>query len=135
MLLAVDKSPSPSVFVFTVMRTSIFGSSPASANVEGEFADIHALEWVSHLRMELAEVAVKLGVEDIDLSSLERAEPRRLTQQASRIAFELGYAGVFNHSRYGQSIENWAIFEDWTKNENTRGIPIHCRLELLWPAR
>jgi hypothetical protein len=37
-----------------------------------------------------------------------------LTGQAGRIAFELGYAGVFYHSRYGHSIENWAIFEDWT---------------------
>ena len=58
-----------------------------------------------------------MGWEDIDLSSLERAEPRRLTQQASRIAFELGFAGVFYHSRYGHSIENWAIFEDWAVPE------------------
>jgi len=65
---------------------------------------------------------VKLGIENIDLSSLERAEPRRLTQQAGRIAFELGYAGVFYHSRYGHSIENWAIFEDWTMSER---FPIH----------
>jgi hypothetical protein len=35
-----------------------------------------------------------------------------LTQQAGRLAFELGYAGVYYHSRYGHSIENWAIFED-----------------------
>jgi hypothetical protein len=57
------------------------------------------------------------GMEDIDLSSLQRAEPRLLTQQAGRIAFELGYAGLFYHSRYGHSIENWAIFEDWTMSE------------------
>ena len=59
---------------------------------------------------------------DIDLSSLEPAEPRVLTQQAGRIAFELGYAGVFYHSRYGHSIENWAIFEDWTMPDR---FPIH----------
>ena len=40
------------------------------------------------------------------------AEPRRLTQQAGRVAFELGYAGVYYDSRYGHSIENWAIL-DW----------------------
>jgi len=56
-------------------------------------------------------------MEDIDLSSLERAEPRLLTQRAGRIAFELGYAGVFYHSRYGHSIENWAVFEDWTMSD------------------
>ena len=60
---------------------------------------------------------MKLGMEDIDLSSLERAEPRRLTQQASRVAFELGFAGVYYHSRYGHSIENWAVFEDWTMSD------------------
>lgn len=98
----------------TVRRAWLKGRCIGSANVEGEYADIYALEWVSHLRAALAEVAVKLGMEDIDLSSLERAEPRQLTQRASRIAFELGFAGVFYHSRYGHSIENWAIFEDWT---------------------
>ena len=52
---------------------------------------------------------MKLGITEIDLSSLERAEPSLLTQQAGRIAFELGYAGVFYRSRYGHSIENWAL--------------------------
>ena len=55
---------------------------------------------------------MKLGMEDIDLGSLEQAEPRQLTQRAGRIAFELGFAGAFYHSRYGHSLENWAIFED-----------------------
>lgn len=45
-----------------------------------------------------------------------------MTQRAGRIAFELGYAGVFYHSRYGHSIENWAIFEDWAVPER---FPIH----------
>jgi hypothetical protein len=61
-------------------------------------------------------------MEDIDLSSLQRAEPRLLTQRAGRIAFELGFAGDFYHSRYGHSIENWAIFEDWTTLDR---FPIH----------
>ena len=106
----------------TVRRAWIKGRCIGTANVEGEYADIYALGWVSHLRSALAGIAVKLGMEDIDLSSLERAEPRLLTQQAGRIAFELGYAGVFYHSRYGHSIENWAIFEDWTMPER---FPIH----------
>lgn len=86
------------------------------------YADIYALGWVSHLRTALAGIAVKLGMKDFDLSSLEPAEPRLLTQRAGRIAFELGFAGVFYHSRYGHSIENWAIFEDWTISER---FPIH----------
>jgi hypothetical protein len=106
----------------TVRRAWIKGRFIGTANVEGEYADIYALGWVSHLRTALAAVAVKLGMEDFDLSSLERAEPRLLTQQAGRSAFELGYAGVCYHSRYGHSIENWAIFEDWAMSER---FPIH----------
>jgi len=101
----------------TVHRAWIKGRCIGTANVEGEYADIYALGWVSHLRSALAGIAVKLGMEDIDLSSLERAEPRLLTQRAGRIAFEFGFAGVFYHSRYGDAIENWAIFEDWTRSE------------------
>ena len=73
----------------TVRKAWIKGRCFGSANVEGEYADIYALAWVSHLRLALAGTAVKLGMKDIDLSSLERAEPRLLTQQAGRIAFEL----------------------------------------------
>ena len=62
-------------------------------------------------------------MEDIDLSSLERAEPRPLTQRAGLIAFELGCAGVFYHSCYGHSLENWAIFEDWAAMPER--FPIH----------
>jgi len=61
-------------------------------------------------------------MDDFDLSSLERAEPRQLTQHAGRNAFELGYAGICYHSRFGHSIENWAIFEDWAISER---FPIH----------
>jgi hypothetical protein len=101
----------------TVRRAWLKGRCIGTANVEGEYADIYALGWVSHFRTTLAGIAVKLGMKDFDLSSLEPAEPRLLTQRAARIAFELGYAGVFYHSRYGHSIENWAIFEDWTMSE------------------
>jgi hypothetical protein len=95
----------------TVRKAWLKGRCIGTANVEGEYADIYALGWVSHLRTALAGVAIKLGLKDFDLSSLEPAEPRLLTQQAGRIAFRLGFAGVFYHSRYGRSIENWAIFE------------------------
>jgi hypothetical protein len=96
----------------TVRRAWIRGRCIGRANVEGEYADIYAIGWVSHLRAALASIAVKRGMEDIDLSSLERSEPRLLRQQAGRITFELGYAGVCYHPRYGHSIENWEIFED-----------------------
>jgi hypothetical protein len=58
-------------------------------------------------------------VKDIDLSTLENAEPRRLTQLASRQAYRLNFAGIFYRSRYGHSLENWAIFEPFPL-ENTQ---------------
>jgi RES domain-containing protein len=82
-----------------------------TAELNGLFADIYAVSWVSHLRRSLASEAMRLGVQDIDLSVLERAEPRRLTQLASRQVYVLNFAGVFYRSRYGHSLENWAVFE------------------------
>ena len=81
------------------------------AKIDGVFADIYAASWVSHLRKTLAAEALRLGVKDIDLSTLENAEPRRLTQLASRQAYRLNFSGIFYRSRFGHSLENWAIFE------------------------
>jgi hypothetical protein len=106
----------------TARRAWIKGRCIGTANVEGEHAEIYALGWVSHLRSPLAEIAVKLGMEDIDLSSLERAEPRPVDTAGRPERIELRYAGVYYHSRYGHSIENWAIFEDWAISER---FPIH----------
>jgi hypothetical protein len=61
------------------------------AKIDGVFADLYAVSWVSHLRRSLAAEALRLGVNDIDLSTLENAEPRRLTQLASRQAYQLQY--------------------------------------------
>ena len=81
------------------------------ATLNGTFADIYAAAWVGLLRRTLAAEALRLGIRDIDLSTLETAEPRRLTQLASRQAYRMNLAGVFYHSRHGHSLENWAIFE------------------------
>ena len=81
------------------------------ATLNGIFADIYAAAWVALLRRTLAAEALRLGIREIDLSTLETAEPRRLTQLASRQANRMNFAGVFYRSRYGHSLENWAIFE------------------------
>ncbi|HEY0308140.1 MAG TPA: RES family NAD+ phosphorylase [Acidobacteriaceae bacterium] len=84
------------------------------AVIQGSYADIYAAGWVSHLRNLLAGDALRLGMKDIDLSTLEAAEPRRLTQLASRQAYRLNLAGIFYRSRYGHSLENWALFEPFS---------------------
>jgi hypothetical protein len=89
------------------------------AQIDGVFADIYGIAWVSQLRRTLAGEALRLGMKEIDLSSLERAEPRRLTQLASRKAYLLSFAGIFYRSRYGQTLENWAIFEPFALQQAT----------------
>lgn len=81
------------------------------AEPSGTFADIYSVSWVSHLRRSLAAEALRLGFHDVDTSTLERAEPRRLTQLASREVYRRGYDGIYYRSRYGHSLKNWAIFE------------------------
>jgi hypothetical protein len=95
----------------TLPREWLAARTMGSAEIDGVFADIYGVVWVSQLRRTLATEALRLGMKDIDLSSLERAEPRRLTQLASRQAYLLSFAGVFYRSRYGQTLQNWAIFE------------------------
>ncbi len=95
----------------TVPRSWLAVRTMGTTGIEGIYADIYAAGWVSHLRRSLAAEALRLGLKDIDLSTLEMAEPRRLTQLASRQAYRSSFAGVFYHSRYGQSLENWALFE------------------------
>jgi hypothetical protein len=95
----------------TLPREWLAGRAMGKASIRGVFADIYAAAWVGQLRRALAADALRLGIRDIDLSALERAEPRRLTQLASRQAYRMSFAGVFYRSRYGHSLENWAIFE------------------------
>jgi len=78
------------------LRRRCFGT----ANGEGKYADIYALGRVSHLRTALAGIAAKLGMKDFDLSSLEPAEPRLLTQRAGRIAFDMSRSRVSCWLRY-----------------------------------
>ena len=103
----------------TLPRDWLAVRTMGTAEIDGVFADIYGIAWVSQLRRTLAAEALRLGMKDIDLSSLERAEPRRLTQLASRQAYLLSFAGIFYRSRYGQTLENWAIFEPFPLEDST----------------
>jgi hypothetical protein len=80
----------------------------ASADVE--HADIYASGWIALLRTKLADECLRLGLVDLDAGVLQVA-PRRITQLASRQAFERTYPGIYYRSRYGHDFDNWAIFE------------------------
>jgi hypothetical protein len=94
-----------------------------TAHAEGQYADIYAPEWIALLRRELASTAVALGLSEIDAATLQAGRPRQLTQEASLVVFRRGLDGIFYRSRYGHSIENWAIFEPFPLR-NTAGSAI-----------
>ena len=114
-------------------RTRLIGT----ANADGQYADVYAPEWIAWLRRELASTAVALGLSEIDATTLQAGRPRQLTQQASLLVFRNGYDGIFYRSRYGHSIENWAMFEPFPLR-NTAGAAIavddpdlHAALRIL----
>jgi hypothetical protein len=82
-----------------------------SAEHDGSFADLYGSEWIGLLRRELAADCMKLGITELDASTLQRSIPRALTQRASRIAFRRGLDGILYYSKYGHDILNWALFE------------------------
>jgi RES domain len=82
-----------------------------SAHAEGNYADIYAAEWIALLRHRLAGECVRLGIEELDASVLQRHAPRRITQLASLEARRKNFDGVYYRSRYGHDLENWALFE------------------------
>lgn len=82
-----------------------------TASANGEYADIYASGWITLLRTKLADECVRLGLGDLDAGILHRGAPRRITQLASRQAYNRGHPGIYYRSRYGHDLENWAIFE------------------------
>lgn len=81
------------------------------AEAHGEYAELYSSAWIAHLRVKLADECLRLGLQELDASVIQSASPRRITQLASRQAYEAGCAGIRYLSRYGQDLENWAIFE------------------------
>jgi hypothetical protein len=83
-----------------------------TAEVNGRFAELYTGEWIGHLRSRLQPECARLGQDDFDLSVLMQAKHRIITQMASSIVYDLGsFAGIYYTSRYGQELENWALFE------------------------
>ncbi len=82
-----------------------------TAVIDGNYADIFAGEWITLLRRKLASKCLSLGIKDFDASVLQSGSPRRVTQLASRVVYELSLPGIYYRSRYGHDFENWAVFE------------------------
>jgi hypothetical protein len=82
-----------------------------TAFVDGNYASVYSSEWITLLRKKLATECLRLGIRDLDTSVLQAGTPRRITQLASRVVYELGLPGIYYPSRYGHELENWALFE------------------------
>lgn len=87
-----------------------------TASVRESFCDIGHSSSIEQLRTELGARLAHHGVSDLDAGALRLRVPRALTQEISRYeradaAGERAHAGIRYHSRLGDEIENWAIFE------------------------
>ena len=90
-----------------------------SAHAEGNYADTYGAEWIAYLRHRLAGECLRLGLNDVDASLLQRSAPRRLTQLASLEARRQGFDGIYYRSRHGHDLENWALFEPFRVSRTT----------------
>ena len=107
----------------TVPASWLIARLIGTAQADGQYADIYAPEWIALLRRELASIAIALGLSELDAATLQAGRPRQLTQEASLVVFRHGLDGIFYRSRYGHSIENWAIFEPFPlSNMSATGI-------------
>ena len=107
----------------TVPASWLIARLIGTAQADGQYADIYAPAWIALLRRELASIAIALGLSELDAATLQAGRPRQLTQEASLVVFRHGLDGIFYRSRYGHSIENWAIFEPFPlSNMSATGI-------------
>lgn len=87
------------------------------------FANASAPETMRVLRGKLAALVEKLGLEDLDLSTVTGPH-RRLTQKAARYVYDLedasgrpAFAGIRYVSRLNPSWDLWAVFHDRMHHE------------------
>ena len=93
------------------------------------FVDICSPTTIETLRRELAAVALRLGLSDIDFSTVI-GPMREFTQECSRCIYEqtddLGrpiFAGIRYKSRLNAEWECWAIFHDRMEGRHSPGFP------------
>lgn len=76
-------------------------------------ADICSATWIHRLNAVLGPELAKLGISALDASMLYQAKYRHLTQLVSKFVRSEHYGGIYYRSRWGNDIDNWAIFEPW----------------------
>jgi hypothetical protein len=79
------------------------------ASARGEYADVGNAEWINQLRPLMM---IGFDLNDFTAAHLH-SDNRELTQAISRFVYDdaTNYAGIHYLSKYGQNLDNWAIFE------------------------
>ncbi len=78
-----------------------------------KWLDLRVLGTREALRAELADALLRLGLPDLDVSTV-RSGSRDLTRDIAQWAHEHGFNGVAYTSRFDDSLDCWAIFEGAT---------------------
>jgi hypothetical protein len=113
--LAEISGPDDYVPLGVVPREWRDGRATGTADAAGAFAAIGTSESLATLRVALATTVVELRLGDVDASAIRISVPRTFTQAISRYVYDTGrFDGVCYRSRYGDDVENWAIFEPFT---------------------
>lgn len=93
----------------------------AQGTLSGDYVELGHHETVATLRRALAPRLVHYGIADLDAATIKVTTPRALTQEMSRLIFDGSTAdgvrrwnGISYLSRFGDDLENWAIFEPAT---------------------
>ena len=95
----------------------VLSRSIGTARVGGAFADVGHSTSLAFLREQMAARLTHYRVEELDAAAIRQTAPRRFTQEISRLVFEVGMsagepiAGLYYRSKWGDELENWAVFE------------------------
>lgn len=103
--------------VGVVPRSWLSRRSMGAASVAGDFANVGKARSIGWLRRRFAADVVEFGLADLDAAAIRLVVPRRLTQRMSRTIYECSvddrrqFSGIAYLSRFGDEVQNWAIFE------------------------
>lgn len=99
----------------------------ARAALSGVFCDVGAAATVAQLRPEFLESAQRLGLADFDVSAVQQAKHRALTQRVGLAIYSLTdeamnpvFDGVRFLSRHGSDLELWTVFERSDDGDRSR---------------
>lgn len=88
-----------------------------TVTITGDYVDLGDHATIGELRHALAASAVQHGLRDLDASAIRLTVPRAFTQDIARHVFDQNidgrrrWNGVAYRSKYGDDLQNWAIFE------------------------